>query len=210
MGKRSAHPGNRPGRSAPRGEVPGEVRLIAGAWRGRKLAVPAGLDVRPTAARAREAVFNRLAHGFTDRGFRLPGATVADLFAGTGAFGFEALSRGAASAVFVDSAPAVVARLGEAAARLGAGDRVTVLAGDATRLPRAPARCDLAFLDPPYGAGLAAPALAALIARGWLKPGALVVVEVDDGEPRPETPGYAVIDERRYGRARFMFLQVAA
>jgi 16S rRNA (guanine966-N2)-methyltransferase len=210
MKKKGAGRGNTPPRRAPRGEAPGAVRLIAGAWRGRKLIVPAGLEVRPTAARAREAVFNRLAHGFGGFGFRLPGAVVADLFAGTGAFGFEALSRGAGAAVFVEAAPSVVSCLKETAARLGAEDRVTVVASDAARLPRAPLRCDLAFLDPPYGAGLAAPALAALIATGWLKPGALVVVELGDGEPLPEVPGTAIIDERRYGRARFVFLRSAA
>ncbi|MDX2225215.1 MAG: 16S rRNA (guanine(966)-N(2))-methyltransferase RsmD [Rhodospirillaceae bacterium] len=186
------------------------MRIIAGAWRGRKLAVPAGFEVRPTSARAREAVFNRLAHGFTERGFRLPGAVVADLFAGTGAFGFEALSRGAAFASFIDTAPEIAARLAEAAARLGAEDRVSVMTGDATRLPRPPRRCDLAFLDPPYGAGLAAPALGSLVAMGWLRPGALVVVEQGDDEPVLAVAGLAPIDERRYGRARVLFMQADA
>lgn len=188
-------------------EKPGQVRIISGAWRGRKIEVAAGAEIRPTAERAREAVFNRLVHGFSDHGFSLIDARVVDMFAGTGAFGLEALSRGAAHATFIEQDPAALKALEATVAKLDAADRVSLVRGDATTPPPAASKCDLAFLDPPFGKGLAGPALEALARRGWLRSGALVVVELDDDDPDPTVAGYELIDNRSYGRIRFLFLR---
>lgn len=188
---------------------PGEIRIIAGAWRGRKIEVAAGADIRPTANRAREALFNRLTHGFGDIGFQLVGATVVDVFAGTGAFGLEALSRGAAHATFIEQDPAALKALEATLAKFDATDRANVVRADGTAPPPAPTPCDLAFLDPPFGKNLGGPTLAALIRRGWLRSGALVVVELDSDDSDPEMPGYELIDSRTYGRIRFLFLTAA-
>ncbi len=163
------------------------MRIVSGAWRGRALAAPAGDATRPTSDRVRQALFDRLAHAPWAAG-RLQGARVLDGFAGTGALGLEALSRGAAHAVFVEGArPALVALRGNVAA-CGAEERSRVLPLDMRRLPAcAPgAACGLVFLDPPYRKALLAPALAALQGGAWLAPGALVVMEMARDEALPE------------------------
>ncbi len=184
---------------------PGSVRLIAGAWRGRSIEAPAGDIVRPTADRVREALFNRLAHAFED--FDLRGARVVDVFAGTGALGLEALSRGAAQAYLLDRNPAVITLLKRNVAKLGAEDRAVVMNADGAHLPRAAAACDLAFLDPPYGEGLVVPALQGLSRQGWLKPYALVSVETDAGEIEPAAEGFQLLDRRAYGRVAISVLR---
>jgi len=123
------------------------VRIVGGRHRGRPLAAPPGRIARPTADRAREALFNILAHAGD---FDLDGAVVADVFAGSGALGFEALSRGADHVFFLETHPAAVAAIRANAATLGEEARVTILRGDATRPPPAARACDLAVLDPPY------------------------------------------------------------
>src|SRR5689334_19321207 len=155
------------------------VRIVAGKHRGRTLTAPPGATVRPTSDRAREALFNILSHGrLAVRGIPFAGEAVLDAFAGTGAFGLEALSRGAAEAVFLEQAPDALATLRRNVAALGEDARARVIPGDATRPPRAPSACALAFLDPPYRSGAAAAALTALDATGWLTPKALAVVEL--------------------------------
>ena len=185
------------------------MRIVAGRHRGRRLAMPPG-DVRPTADRVRESVFNVLVHGFEWDGFEDRG--VVDLFAGTGAFGLESLSRGAARAVFVDTNAAALLAIRRNAAALGEAGTTVTLKLDATRLPPPPraaeASCALAFLDPPYGSGLAIPALACLAGRGWLTPGGVAVVEVAAREPLQPPAGFAVFDERTWGAARVVFLGV--
>lgn len=184
------------------------MRIIAGRHRGRALTAPPGEDVRPTSERAREALFNILAHGkFATAGPAYGGARVLDAFAGTGAFGLEALSRGAAEVVFIENSRTALTALRQNVAALGEGERARIVSGDATSPPRALAACNLAFLDPPYGRGLAASALAALAAAGWLEPGALCVVEVAAKERIEPPPGFASLDERRYGAARLAFLR---
>ncbi len=185
---------------------PGSLRIIAGAWRRRNIEGPLGDAIRPTADRVREALFNRLMHGFSDRGFRLQGARVADVFAGTGALGLEALSRGAAQATFIERDLQAVELIRRNIAKLGAEDRAIVVSAEAAALPRAHAPCDLALLDPPYGEGLAAPALLSLAHQGWLKPGALVSVETAADEPMPEITEYAILDRHTYGRAAIAIL----
>ena len=173
------------------------IRIVGGRWRGRRLDVPADRSVRPTAERVREAAFNRLVHA--GLGPPLEGAAFLDVFAGTGAVGLEALSRGAARAGFIERDSAVLALL-----RGNVGEEGTVHARDAASPGPAPAAYDIAWLDPPWGSGLAAPALAALGREGWLRPGALVVVEAAHTE-QPDLPG--LIDRRRYGRAALAFLR---
>lgn len=189
------------------------MRIVAGQFKGKRLHAPAGTDVRPTSDRVRESVFNVLAHGLADWDGALEDASVVDLFCGTGALGLEALSRGAAHVTLVDNAaPVLAAARKNAALGIEAGKRITLLKMDATRLappPRAAAApCGLAFLDAPYGAGLSVPALGSLKARGWLAPGGLAVAEVAATEDLAPPPGYAVLDQRVYGAAKVVFLQL--
>jgi 16S rRNA (guanine966-N2)-methyltransferase len=187
------------------------VRIVAGRHRGRRLAAPEGLAVRPTGERAREALFDVLASGRLNGGRNgIVGATVLDAFAGSGALGLEALSRGALHAVFIENHPAALAVLERNLAALGEQARATVLRADALRPPprqdkQAP--CDLALLDPPYGQGLAAPALTALAEADWLGDDALCVVELMAKEPFEAPPGFEPLEERKYGKARLVFLR---
>jgi 16S rRNA (guanine966-N2)-methyltransferase len=184
------------------------MRIVGGRHRGRRLVAPAGDSVRPTSDRAREALFNILSHGhFAAAGLPFAGKPVLDAFAGTGALGLEALSRGASAAVFIEADREALAALRRNIAALGEEDSAHIVSGDATKPPRAALQCALAFLDPPYGSGLAAPALAALAAAGWLTPDALAVVEVAAREPLPPPAGFSVIDQRVYGAARLVFLR---
>src|SRR5204863_5144267 len=152
------------------------MRIVGGRLRGRALAAPKSLTIRPSADRLRESLFNILVHAYDDP---TAGARVLDLFAGTGALGLEALSRGAAFALFVDQSAEARALIRENVAALGLGGVTRIFRRDATRLGAAhPVEpFSLVFLDPPYRAGLAEKALAAARDGGWLKPGALIVVE---------------------------------
>lgn len=176
------------------------MRITGGVHRGRRLAAPAGLTTRPTADRARQALFNILAHGG-----ELADALVIDAFAGSGALGLEALSRGAAKAVFIDDARPALAAIAHNLEALDEGERALVIAADATRPPPAGTACSLAFLDPPYNSGLAVAALAGLAAAGWLAEDALAVVEVAAKETFTPPEGFSVDDERIYGAARLVF-----
>ena len=183
------------------------MRIVGGSLRGRRLRAPAGARARPTAERVREALFDILTHGGMER--PLAGAFVVDLFAGTGALGLEALSRGAARLTAVESATDMRGVLRANIEALGCTDRATVIAGDATALPPAARACDLALLDPPWRAGLAAPALVALETGGWLAADATVVVE-HGADDTFEPPAQLVeSDRRRYGRTRLTFLRRA-
>ena len=182
------------------------MRIIGGAHRGRALAGlgrgDAAAHLRPTSDRVREALFNVLAGGYGDP---VTGARVLDLFAGTGALGLEALSRGAASASFVESGRKALGLLRENIARCGAGEAARVLPLDARRPgPNPGAPHDLVFLDPPYGKGLGEAALGAALAGGWIAGGALIVWEESARVTPPE--GLRVIEERRYGDTVIRFL----
>jgi len=184
------------------------MRIVGGRHRGRRLIAPPDDSVRPTSDRARQALFNILSHGrFAASGLPFAGKPVLDGFAGTGALGLEALSRGAAAAVFIETEREALSALRRNVAALDEEDSAHIVAGDATRPPRAAMRCAVAFLDPPYGSGLAAPALAALAAAGWLAEDALAVVEVAAREPLSVPDGFSLIDERVYGAARLVFLR---
>ncbi len=171
------------------------MRIIAGRHRGRALEAPPGTAVRPTSDRAREALFDILAHGRFSDGPAFLDAQVLDAFAGTGAFGLEALSRGARMALTAN-----VAKLGETA-------RCTVLGGDALKPPRPTGTCNLVFLDPPYHEDLAGPALVALTRAGWIAGDALIIVEVAARQAFPAPEGFDVLEERKYGAARIVFMR---
>ena len=185
------------------------MRVVAGRHRGRRIDTPPGRGVRPTSDRAREALFDVLAHNaYGPDAAALPrGVRVVDAFAGSGALGFEALSRGAAHATFLEIDGEALRVVGANAAAMDELGRVTMLPRDATRPGPAAAPCALAFLDPPYRSGLAAPTLAALAAEGWLSPGAVCVIELAAKEHFAPPPGFAALDERRYGAARIVFLR---
>jgi 16S rRNA (guanine966-N2)-methyltransferase len=175
------------------------VRIVGGRHRGRRLEAPAGDAVRPTSDRARQALFDVLAHAAWAPA--LEGARVLDAFCGTGALGIEALSRGAAHAHFLDSARASLDATRRNLAALGEEAAATVIRADATRPPPAPGPCTLAFLDPPYGKGLGGRAVPALAAAGWFAPGAVIVLEDRAGEPPPDVPGFEPLDRRVWGEA---------
>ncbi|MFO1068983.1 MAG: 16S rRNA (guanine(966)-N(2))-methyltransferase RsmD [Geminicoccaceae bacterium] len=182
------------------------MRIIAGRHRGRRLAAPPGDAVRPTHDRAREALFSILEHGEPP----LAGSRFLDLFAGTGAIGLEAVSRGAAAVLLVEQDREALAAAEANRELLGETRRVGILRADATRLGAAPQRFDIVFLDPPYGSGLLGPALAALRRGGWLAPGGRVVCELAGRDRLELDTDLEAEDERRYGKARFVFLRVPA
>jgi 16S rRNA (guanine966-N2)-methyltransferase len=182
------------------------VRIIAGRHRGRRIQAPPGLGTRPTSDRAREALMGILEHGEPP----LAGARFLDLFAGTGAVGLEAASRGASDVLLVENDPAAIAVIRENIEHLGEKGRVRLLVADASRLGAATAPFDLVFLDPPWRSGLAGPALEALRDGGWLVPEGRVVVELAAAEPFEPPAGFELEQERRYGRTRFVFLRPSA
>jgi 16S rRNA (guanine966-N2)-methyltransferase len=182
------------------------MRIVSGALKGRRIVTPPGEATRPTSDRARQAVFNILEHAPWSDG--LGGARVIDLFAGSGAMGLEALSRGAAACAFVESDRAACDAIQANIAAMGQQGVGRLLRRDAAALgPCAEEPFDLAFLDPPYAKGLGEKALAALAAGGWLQPGALVVLERGAAEPPIRPEGYEVLDVRRYGAASVSFMR---
>ncbi len=180
--------------SQPRPGAPGRLRIVAGEWRGRRLAVPSAPGLRPTPDRVRETLFNWL------QGI-VPGTRCLDLFAGAGGLGFEAASRGAARVVMVEAAPRVAAHLREQVQLLGAADRVEVIAGDALAyLARCDEGFDLVFLDPPFHSDLLSMALAGLARGHCLRPGARVYVEYAASGQSPALPeGWRIAREGRAG-----------
>jgi 16S rRNA (guanine966-N2)-methyltransferase len=182
------------------------MRIVGGKLRSRPLAGPTSNAVRPTSDRLREALFNILMHSYGDP---VIGARVLDLFAGTGALGIEAISRGAIYALLVDEGVVARALLRENVERLGLGGVTRIFRRDATRLgPAHPVEpFSLVFLDPPYGKGLAEKALLSARDGGWLRPNALIVVEeaADAGFKTPE--GFTELERRKYDDTEFVFLR---
>lgn len=179
------------------------MRIVAGLHKGRRLEAPPGLTARPTADRVRQALFDILCH--TDL-VEMDGAVVVDCFAGSGALGLEALSRGAAHASFLELHPQSMAAIHANIKALGEEARAKVIRADAARPPPASRPCTLAFLDPPYHSGLAVPCLEGLAGRGWLAGNALVVVEIAADEDFPPPAGFEPIEQRDRGAARLVFL----
>jgi 16S rRNA (guanine966-N2)-methyltransferase len=187
------------------------MRIVGGTFKGRALIAPPGRATRPTSDRAREAVFNILAHAPWSPG--IEGRRVLDLFAGSGALGFEALSRGAAFALFVDTdadARGAIRQNIEAFSLFGA---TRIHRRDATDLGKKPAglgdRFDLVFLDPPYRQKLGENTLARLGDGEWITDDALILFECGADET-PDVSGFDVLDERAYGAAKVLFLRVGA
>jgi 16S rRNA (guanine966-N2)-methyltransferase len=182
------------------------MRVVAGSLRGRPLASPKTPAIRPTADRLRQSLFNVLMHAYGDP---ITGARVLDLFAGTGALGIEALSRGAVFALFVDESAEARALLRENVATLGLGGATRIFRRDATTLgPVHPIeQFSLAFLDPPYGRGLAEQALVAAREGGWLSPGALVVVEEAAKAHFAAPSGFNELERRSYDATQFTVLR---
>lgn len=176
------------------------MRIIAGAWRGRPISAPAGASTRPTADRVRETLFSML----VSRLGSLENLRVADLFAGSGALGLEALSRGAAHATFLDNDRKAIAAIRANAERLGAGERVRVMAGSALALPRAEP-FDLIFADPPYTKGSGSTAAAAVCAADWLAPAGWLAIE-SARKDKVAVDGLDLIAERDVGAARITLL----
>jgi 16S rRNA (guanine966-N2)-methyltransferase len=185
------------------------MRIIGGQRRGAKLSAPPGPALRPTAERTREAIFNILVHGVEDGD---PGGqSVLDVFAGIGAMGLEALSRGAKHATFIDNAGTSIATIRSNIEKLEWQEWAKPLRADATTIGPPPvaaqAPCGLVFLDPPYQSGLVGQALTRLARQGWIAGGAVCVVEVAAKETLETSSSFSLLDERRYGAARIIILR---
>ena len=188
------------------------MRIVSGRYRGKPIATPSGSATRPTSDRARQAVFNILEHAPWAPG--LVGARVLDLFSGSGALGFEAVSRGAAYCLFVETDEAARGAIRDNIDAFSLFGETRVHRRDATdlglRQGSVGAPYDLVFLDPPYRQGLGEKALASLLAGDWLTPGAICVFERGSDEVDPPLPGYDLLDGRVYGAAKVLFLKRSA
>lgn len=180
------------------------MRIVAGEWRGRKLTAPKGDATRPTADRTRETLFSML----TSRLGSFEGLRVADLFAGSGALGLEALSRGAASCLFVEQDAAAVKAIRTNIETLGARGKTTVQAGSVMALGPSPASYDLVLLDPPYETGAGAVAIDRLRRLGWIGPQTWLSLEVSAKEP-VALKGFDILAERKIGKAKLLLLRLA-
>jgi len=178
------------------------MRIVGGAWRGRTLSAPAGRGTRPTADRVRQALFDMLLHAPWGGRHVVEGARVLDAFAGTGAMGLEALSRGAAFATFIEQDRQAVAALRANVAVCRAEDRTEVMAVDVQAAPAARETCGLVFLDPPYGLGLVARGVERLRERRWIGQGTLVVAEMARDEAPPACG--ELLAERTHGAAKLI------
>ncbi len=184
------------------------MRVVGGSLRGRRLLAPADRSLRPTSERTRESLFDLLTQGRAVGGLdRVSGATVLDAFAGTGALGLEALSRGATHASFMEKAVDALALIRRNLKALGLEERARVVQGDALLPPPAREAVDLLLLDPPYRSGLALPSILALARAGWLAPGSLVALEVSAKEAFDPPDRLRLLEDRRYGRARILLLE---
>jgi 16S rRNA (guanine966-N2)-methyltransferase len=182
------------------------VRIVAGEFRGRALAAPRTQTIRPTADRLRESLFNVLAHAYDDV---VVDARVLDLFAGTGALGLEAISRGARYAIFVEEGVEARGLIRDNVEAFGLTGRTKLLRRDATKLGPAGTvdPFQLVFADPPYGRGLGEAALQSAVEGGWLAPGALVVLEEEAKAQIGEIPGLERLETRQAGESQLIFLK---
>ena len=182
------------------------MRIVGGKFKGSRLSVPSGQSIRPTSDRGREAIFNILSHGLD---FKFDGITVLDLFSGTGALGFEALSRGAKKVVFIDNKYSAIKSIKSNGRSIGQTPFFSIRQLDASSLPARTGRDEaaaLAFLDPPYGNNLITPSLLALDEGGWLRIGAVVVVEIAKNDHYKFSSSFSLTSERKYGKSRFTLL----
>ncbi len=186
------------------------MRVVGGKFKGRRLVAPESWDIRPTSDRARESIFNIIEHApFAPE---LEGASAVDVFAGTGAMGLEAMSRGANPVTFIDTADVARAAILKNAGTMGEARGVTVLRLDATKLPPPPriAGCPatFAFLDAPYDQDVSGPTLLSMLAKGWVATDSLCVVETPTARTFDAPRGFSMEDRRKYGRATVSFLVV--
>jgi 16S rRNA (guanine966-N2)-methyltransferase len=184
------------------------MRIVGGEFRGRELAAPGSRDIRPSSDRLREALFDILIHRYIDH---VAGARVLDLFAGTGALGLEALSRGAAFALFVEESVVARGLIRRNIEALGLTGRTRIFRRDATRLGKAGtvSPFDLAFVDPPYGKGLGEKALAAADAGDWLKPDAICVLEESERATIGAVDHFVELERRAIGQSQLVFLRAS-
>lgn len=192
------------------------MKITGGKYHNRNIEAVEDKALRPTMARTREMIFNILRHGrfhghedfiADENESRLENRDVADLFCGTGVLGLESLSRGARSVTFVDQNQQRLNLARENAKHLGESENVSFVRSDSSSLPRAMRQHDLVFIDPPYTQGLGAPALKSLARQGWLKTGAVLILEGGKEDEPPEVDGYALLDTRVLGRTRLSVFQ---
>ena len=178
------------------------MRIVGGKYRGKKLWAPQGKNVRPTSERAREAIFNIL---YSKLGGDYSQLNLLDIFCGTGAFGFEALSRGFKHVSFVDTDTAPI--LHNAKLFASEQEKFEIIKADATHLPHAKRRYDIIFMDAPYAKGLTAAAVEQIIKNDWPAERAILIIEIRKDEDLDLPSDYELIDERIYGLARMLFIQ---
>lgn len=185
------------------------MRIIAGKHRGRRIAMKDDAGIRPTASRTREAIFNILMHNnFGLEGENvIVGKRIVDIFCGTGGLGLEALSRGAQHVTFIDRNPQSLGLVRETVANFKEEENAAFIRSDSTALPKATRAFSVAFADPPYDEGQAAPALTSLRQNGWLETNAIVVVEISSIELIQLPEGFEQLDERKYGNSRVLILR---
>lgn len=182
------------------------MRIVAGKYRGRILATPDNNEIRPTTDRVRESLFSILESSYSEY---LANARVIDLYAGTGALGLEAISRGAEFAVFVEQSPQGIKLIRKNIEMLGIGDQTKVTRSDATKLGNSGTMqpFNLVFADPPYNKGLADKSLACLINDGWLCKDALIVIEEAAESPAPQFENGRILDNRKFGDTKIWIAQ---
>jgi 16S rRNA (guanine966-N2)-methyltransferase len=185
------------------------MQIIAGKHRGRKLETPQSYDIRPTGARAREAIFNIVAHANHPEGPMLLGTAVADICCGSGAMGLEALSRGAGRAYFIDRSREALALVKASAEKFRELEQCTLLRAEAHQLPQAPEPCRVVFIDPPYKKDMLPGIIASVLARGWLGEGGMIVTEMSAREAFEVPESLEMVTDRTYGAARVVILQRA-
>lgn len=184
--------------------------IVAGKHKGRRIESPQGREIRPTAARTREAIFNILAHGRFAGEEPLLHGRIADIFCGSGAMGLEALSRGARNITFVDKSRDALEAAEYNSKQFGEMANIRLIRADSSQLPPAPHPHEIIFIDPPYRSGLAVGALNTVRTGGWLAQNGVVVLEQAWKEPVVIPPGYAQIDERKYSNTRVVLLELEA
>lgn len=188
----------------------GIMHIISGKHHGRRIEAPEGKQVRPTAARTREAVFNILMHGIHAGEDNTPliGKNVLDLFCGSGAMGLEALSRGAGLVTFVDQSQESLNYARANAERFGEVKHARFVRSDSAQLPPSHTQHALALVDPPYHSGLGPKALESMREGNWLEPNAVVVLELSHKEPVIVPAGYTEYDRRKYGNTQIILLRL--
>ena len=186
------------------------MRIVGGKHRGRQLLTPSGRELRPTSDRVRESIFNILIQGGEALGRRnwVQNARILDGFAGTGAIGLEAVSRGASHATLLDNQDTALICCRHNVEKLHENNNVDVHFMDCLKPKKADHQCSLVFLDPPYGLDLTIPAIKALAIAGWIAPNALAVLEIGRTEKIELPPKFTLFDERHYGKAKVLFIGV--